>query len=101
MCAQISLYLFARDWAVAFDHNNTQSTFSANVFNNHDLTPPLSVFGSRPNNKRKDDDIMSPLLDLNEQDACFDETSQSLLNSHKQTLFNRWELIYVCALYCV
>lgn len=88
----------------AFDHAN--ANFSENMFNAHDpiLSPTTSHHNTQPfsntngirssirsNNvvSGQSEEMLSPLLDLSEHDTCFDNTSQSLLNSNKVHLANR------------
>jgi hypothetical protein len=75
-----------RDWMPNFDPNCP--TFSVNVFNNRDLTPPMSNFG--PNRNKRKDDEMSPLLEFNESDAILDNTMQSCLSANKGYLVKRY-----------
>lgn len=55
----------------------------------------MSHFGAS-RHKRKDDDVMSPLLDLNEPDTFLDHTSQSLLNANKEHLVKRYFTSHLC-----
>ena len=93
----------------AFDH--TASHFSENVFNTHDpILSPSTLHNTQPfgnnggmrsnvnGNHRGNipgggngtqEELLSPLLDLSEHDTCFDNTSQSLLNSNKVLLAHR------------
>ena len=74
-----------RDWTL---DQHGLGPFSENVFAQDmlDLSPPLARSGRRADT----DGLLSPFLELYDQDPVFDSTSQSLLHANKAHLANRY-----------